>query len=157
MFSKGLWLGVVLACLGYPDHTGAGNPGRDRDEIYSAAIQHLIPTLPQDQGDPPPTLLINQSAEMSTFCLIERVLCRGEEPWDVALGTLRRLVPKAPKDPLAVGEALKFFAWAYAKGGKMAEDIGYVPLPKNLAAEIEKVWASTIKDASGKPLYALMP
>jgi phosphate transport system substrate-binding protein len=39
----------------------------------------------------------------------------------------------------------------------MAEDIGYVPLPKNLVADIEKVWANTIKDASGKPLYALAP
>jgi phosphate transport system substrate-binding protein len=40
---------------------------------------------------------------------------------------------------------------------KMAEEIGYVPLPKNIVAEIEKVWASTIKDASGKPLYTLAP
>ena len=26
-------------------------------------------------------------------------------------------------------EALKFFAWAYAKGGKMAEELDYVPMP----------------------------
>jgi phosphate transport system substrate-binding protein len=66
-------------------------------------------------------------------------------------------VHKQPQDPSAVGEALKFFAWAYTKGDKMAEDLGYVPLPKNLVGEIEKVWESTVKDASGKPLYALAP
>ena len=27
-------------------------------------------------------------------------------------------------------EALKFFAWAYAKGGKMAEALDYVPMPE---------------------------
>ena len=65
------------------------------------------------------------------------------------------LVHRQPKDAAAVGEALKFFAWAYAKGGKLAEDLDYVPLPKNLITEIEKVWASEIRDASGKPLYAM--
>jgi hypothetical protein len=29
-----------------------------------------------------------------------------------------------------------------------------VPMPKNIVGEIEKLWASEIKDASGKPLYA---
>jgi phosphate transport system substrate-binding protein len=63
------------------------------------------------------------------------------------------LVHKQPKDPAAVGAALKFFAWAYAEGGKMAEELDYVPLPTSLVADIEKVWASEIIDGSGKPLY----
>ena len=40
------------------------------------------------------------------------------------------LIHKLPKDPAAAAEALKFFAWAYAKGDKMAEDLDYVPLPE---------------------------
>ena len=39
------------------------------------------------------------------------------------------LIHKQPQDPAAAAEALKFFAWAYAKGGKMAEDLDYVPMP----------------------------
>ena len=39
------------------------------------------------------------------------------------------LIHKQPKDPAAAAEALKFFAWAYAKGGKMAEELDYVPMP----------------------------
>jgi phosphate transport system substrate-binding protein len=80
----------------------------------------------------------------------------GLASWPITSATFV-FVHKQPQDPLAVGEALKFFAWAYAKGGKMAEEIGYVPLPKNLVAEIEKVWASKIKDASGKPVHSLAP
>ena len=40
------------------------------------------------------------------------------------------LIPKQPQDPAAAAEALKFFAWAYAKGAKMAEELDYVPMPK---------------------------
>jgi phosphate transport system substrate-binding protein len=80
----------------------------------------------------------------------------GAASWPITSATFV-LVHKQPQDPSAVAAALKFFAWAYTKGDKMAEEIGYVPLPKNLVADIEKVWASTIKDATGKPLYASAP
>ena len=50
-------------------------------------------------------------------------------------------------------EALKFFAWAYTKGDKMAEDLDYVPMPDNVVTAIQKVWAAEIKDAAGKPLF----
>jgi phosphate transport system substrate-binding protein len=78
----------------------------------------------------------------------------GAASWPIT-GASFILIHKQPKDAAVVGEALKFFAWAYAKGGKLAEDLDYVPLPKNLITEIEKVWASEIRDASGKPLYSL--
>ena len=78
----------------------------------------------------------------------------GAASWPIA-GATFILIHKQPKDPAAAAEALKFFAWAYAKGDKMAEELDYVPMPKNVVAEIEKVWASEVKDASGKPLYAM--
>ena len=65
------------------------------------------------------------------------------------------LIHKQPQDPAAASEALKFFAWAYAKGGKMAEELDYVPMPAKVVSEIEKAWAAEIKDASGKPLFAM--
>jgi phosphate transport system substrate-binding protein len=58
-----------------------------------------------------------------------------------------------PPDPVATAEALKFFAWAFDKGDKMAEELDYVPTPKNVVNEIKRVWASEIKDTSAKPLY----
>jgi phosphate transport system substrate-binding protein len=54
---------------------------------------------------------------------------------------------------VAAGEALKFFAWSYKNGGKAAEELDYVPMPAAIVADIQKMWAGDIKDASGKPLY----
>ena len=65
------------------------------------------------------------------------------------------LVHKQPRDPVAAAEVLKFFNWAYAKGGKMAEELDYVPMPGNVVNAVQKVWVSEIKDASGKPIFAL--
>jgi phosphate transport system substrate-binding protein len=78
----------------------------------------------------------------------------GANSWPIS-GATFILIHKQPQDPVAASEALKFFAWAYAKGGKMAEDLDYVPLPAKVVAAVQKVWASDIKDASGKPIYAM--
>jgi phosphate transport system substrate-binding protein len=63
------------------------------------------------------------------------------------------LVYKQPTDAAATGEALKFFAWSYKNGGKMAEALDYVPMPANVVADIEKYWSTEIKDSSGKPVF----
>ena len=76
----------------------------------------------------------------------------GAESWPMTAATFI-LIPKQPDDAAAATEALKFFAWAYAKGDKMAEELDYVPMPKKVVGEIEKVWADQIKDANGKPLH----
>jgi phosphate transport system substrate-binding protein len=76
----------------------------------------------------------------------------GTESWPMTAATFI-LIPKQPPDPVAAAEALKFFAWAYTKGDKMAEDLDYVPMPKKVVTDIEKMWASQIKDSGGKALY----
>jgi phosphate transport system substrate-binding protein len=62
---------------------------------------------------------------------------------------------KQPNDPAAATEALKFFNWAYAKGGKLAEELDYVPMPGNVVNAVRKLWVSEIKDASGKSIFSL--
>jgi len=76
----------------------------------------------------------------------------GAESWPMTAATFI-LIPKQPPDPVATAEALKFFAWAFDKGDKMAEELDYVPMPRNVVNEIKRVWASEIKDTSGKPLF----
>jgi phosphate transport system substrate-binding protein len=39
------------------------------------------------------------------------------------------------------------------KGGKMGEDLDFVPMPAAVVRTIESVWANDIKDASGKALF----
>ena len=78
----------------------------------------------------------------------------GVASWPMTAATWI-LIHKQPQDPAAASEALKFFAWAYAKGAKMAEELDYVPMPAKVASSVEKTWATEIKDASGKPLYGM--
>jgi phosphate transport system substrate-binding protein len=79
----------------------------------------------------------------------------GANSWPMTAATWI-LIHKQPQNPAAAKEALKFFAWAYRNGNGMAEQLDYVPMPQAVVAEVEKTWASEIKDAGGKPLYAAM-
>jgi phosphate transport system substrate-binding protein len=78
----------------------------------------------------------------------------GDKSWPMTAATWI-LVYKKPADPAATAEALKFFAWAYKNGGKMAESLDYVPMPANVVKDVEQSWTAEIKDASGKPVYAV--
>jgi len=76
----------------------------------------------------------------------------GAESWPIA-GATFILIYKQPQDPAAAAEALKFFAWAYKDGGKMAEDLDFVPMPAKVVTSIQKMWQADIKGADGKPLF----
>ena len=78
----------------------------------------------------------------------------GAESWPMTAATWI-LMYKTPQDTASAAEALKFFAWSYEKGTKMAEELDYIPMPKNVVESIKKTWATEVKDASGKPLYAM--
>jgi phosphate transport system substrate-binding protein len=77
----------------------------------------------------------------------------GAQSWPMTAATFI-LIHKQPQDPAAAALALKFFAWAYAKGGKMAEELDFVPMPTAVVGTVEKMWGGNIKDAGGKPLFA---
>ncbi len=78
----------------------------------------------------------------------------GDTSWPMTAATWI-LVYKQPQDPAATAEALKFFAWAYKNGGKMAEELDYVPMPANVVESVEKTWNSEIKGADGKPVFVM--
>ena len=75
----------------------------------------------------------------------------GVDSWPIASATFI-LMHKQPDDAAAAREALKFFAWAFSSGAKLAEELLYVPMPGNVIGAIQRLWAAEIKDASGKPL-----
>jgi phosphate transport system substrate-binding protein len=76
----------------------------------------------------------------------------GADSWPIA-GATFILIHKQPQDPAAATEALKFFAWAYKKGDKMAEELDYVPMPEKVVTSIQNMWSTEIKDSGGKPLF----
>ena len=78
----------------------------------------------------------------------------GDTSWPMTAATWI-LIYKQPKDVDSAREALKFFAWAYQNGGKMADELHYVPMPTNVVKDIQNMWAKEIKDGNGKPLLTV--
>jgi phosphate transport system substrate-binding protein len=77
----------------------------------------------------------------------------GDQSWPMTAATWI-LLYKKPQDVAATTEALKFFAWSYSKGDKMAEELDYVAMPDKVVGDIQKMWSAQIKDAGGKPLFS---
>ena len=69
----------------------------------------------------------------------------GDKSWPVTASTFI-LMHKDNADKVAAQEALKFFRWAFAKGGAMAEELDYIPMPENVITLIEKTWETEIKN-----------
>jgi phosphate transport system substrate-binding protein len=68
----------------------------------------------------------------------------GANSWPMTTATWI-LVYKKPVDAKATASALKFFAWCYKKGGKMAEALDYVPMPQKVVDQVEATWKAEIK------------
>jgi phosphate transport system substrate-binding protein len=68
----------------------------------------------------------------------------GEQSWPITASTFI-LMHREPSDKAASAEAIKFFKWAFASGGKMAEELDYIPMPESVVKLIEKTWSADIK------------
>jgi phosphate transport system substrate-binding protein len=68
----------------------------------------------------------------------------GDKSWPITASTFI-LMHKEPADKAASAEALKFFKWAFENGGKMAEELDYIPMPDAVVKLIEKTWTADIK------------
>jgi phosphate transport system substrate-binding protein len=76
----------------------------------------------------------------------------GAESWPITASTFV-LMHKKAADTDVSSETIKFFAWTFAKGAKMAEELNYTPMPDSVVALIKKTWAIELKGVDGKPLY----
>ena len=68
----------------------------------------------------------------------------GDKSWPIMASTFV-LMHKDAVDKAASQEAIKFFKFAFEKGGKMAEDLDYIPMPDSVVKLIEKTWSADIK------------
>jgi phosphate transport system substrate-binding protein len=67
----------------------------------------------------------------------------GDASWPITAATFI-LMHKQPTNKADADSALKFFAWAFDKGDKMAEDLDYIPMPENVVKLIKDTWAKSI-------------
>ena len=64
---------------------------------------------------------------------------KGQNTWPIT-GASFIIMHKKQQDPLTGRAVLKFFSWAFNNGGKMAEDLDYVALPKSLQDKVRVEW-----------------
>ncbi len=76
----------------------------------------------------------------------------GEKSWPITGATFILVYKKQEKTETAQ-QVLKFFDWAYRHGGKMAEQLDYVPMPAGVVKLVEETWKTEIKDTSGKAVW----
>lgn len=77
----------------------------------------------------------------------------GAQSWPIT-GATFIIMHKVQDKPAEAAATLKFFDWAYKNGDKTAEDLDYVPMPAAVKSQIVRLWASEIKDGSGKGIAA---
>ncbi len=74
----------------------------------------------------------------------------GKDTWPIC-GATFILMHKEQQDAESAGRVLTFFGWAYKNGNKMAEELGYIPMPANVIEMIHKEWKE-MKGPDGKPI-----
>ncbi len=75
----------------------------------------------------------------------------GKESWPITGATF---IPmhQQQTDPVKAREVLNFFDWAYRNGGKLAEELAYVPMPQKVIGMVEQSWKSIV-GPDGKPVW----
>ena len=76
---------------------------------------------------------------------------QGDQAWPITGASFILMHAKQEK-PEAVREVLKFFDWAFKNGGKMADELDYVPMPEPVVKQIQAAWKS-VTDGSGKAIH----
>jgi len=75
----------------------------------------------------------------------------GKESWPIT-GATFILLHKQQSKPEVAREVINFFDWAYLDGGKLADDLDYVPMPENVVKLVKQNWQQ-IKGPDGKPVW----
>jgi len=76
----------------------------------------------------------------------------GANSWPIT-GATFILVYKSQDKPATGKAVLSFFDWAYHNGGKMAEELDYVPMPASVVKLVENTWSRVIKGSDGSKVW----
>ena len=90
----------------------------------------------------------NWAAPTSHALLVQQP---GKQTWPITVATFA-LIYKQQQRRLTAIEMLRFFDWSYRTGAKLADELQYVPMPKDVVEMIESAWVD-VKDAKGQPAW----
>jgi phosphate transport system substrate-binding protein len=75
----------------------------------------------------------------------------GSQTWPIT-GATFVLVHKQQQKQLTANQMLKFFDWTFHAGARLADELEYVPMPKDVVPLIQSVWGQ-VKGARGQPAW----
>jgi phosphate transport system substrate-binding protein len=75
----------------------------------------------------------------------------GSQTWPITGATFVLIHKQQQKRPTAT-EMLKFFDWTFHAGARLAEELEYVPMPKDVVPLIQSAWEQ-VKDFRGQPAW----
>jgi phosphate transport system substrate-binding protein len=76
----------------------------------------------------------------------------GKMSWPITGATFILMYAKQEKPDVAK-QVLDFFDWGYRSGGKLAEELDYVPMPSGVVRLVEETWTK-MTGPSGQPVWA---
>ncbi|MCK8783648.1 phosphate ABC transporter substrate-binding protein PstS [Roseomonas sp. NAR14] len=76
----------------------------------------------------------------------------GNDTWPIVSPTFI-LLPKDPQDATRSLNVMKLFDWAYTHGGKIAQELEYIPLPAQVQNAVRAVWKAEVKGPNGQPVW----
>lgn len=76
----------------------------------------------------------------------------GPNTWPIVSASYI-LVPRNPRDPARAAQVLRFFDWAFTKGGPTAQQLSYIPLPQPVTKLVRANW-SQVRGPDGRPVFA---
>jgi len=76
----------------------------------------------------------------------------GRDSWPIT-GATFVLVPKHPSNPVQTLKVLRFFAWGFHHGTRIAEKLDYIPMPSSVVKLVEATWREQVKGSGGRPLW----
>jgi phosphate transport system substrate-binding protein len=132
-------VGQTKGAIGYVEYAYAMQQKLTYTDMVNKEGKKVEPTVPAFQS-------AAANAKWSEATGYYEVLTDepGAESWPLTAATFI-LMYKEPVDKAASADALKFFDWAFTSGGKMAQDLDYIPMPAPVIAMIKQTWASQIK------------
>jgi len=77
----------------------------------------------------------------------------GEKSWPIA-GATYLLVHKEQDDKAEIQTLLSWVDWCYRKGDSFAKEKNYIPMPDNVVALVEELWAEKIT-VDGQPVWPI--
>ena len=132
-------VGQTKNSIGYVEYAYAKQNKLTYADLINGAGKRVSPTTPSFQA-------AAANADWANSPGYYQVLTnqKGDASWPITAATFI-LMYADPKDKAAASEAVKFFAWSFEKGDKMAEALDYIPMPKPVVELIAKTWAADIK------------